>query len=277
MSRHLDSAQVLEYSWWAACLLQAGWAARLWRLGLARRYPSLLTFLVFVTVSSLAGYFLFTYPQIRFSLGLRDLSPQVYSWFFVISQPITWALYLCVLIEVFNRAVAGYGGLQKLSRLATYGIAVGVGVLVLGIVILDSTGNLPVWRLIGPWNRAERGIYLGLTTFCLALAAFIAYFPLSVPKNVRVVFAVFGLYFAGQVCLDALHAQLGRSFNEVRNNVTFFFYIPCLLGGLLAFSRAGEEAPASAGPRWRLDERQGAMLTARLRSFNETLVRVIRS
>ena len=76
------------------------------------------------------------------------------------------------------------------------------------------------------------------------------------------VFAVFGLYFAGQVGLDALHAELGRSFNEVRNNVTFFFYIPCLLGGLLAFSKAGEEAPATAGARWQLDERQEALLTA---------------
>ena len=277
MSRHLDSAQVLEYSWWAACLLQAGWAARLWRLGLARRYPSLLTFLVFATVSSLAGYFLFTDPQIRLSLGLRDLSPQVYSWFFVISQPITWALYLCVLIEVYNRSMEGYGGLQRLSQMAAYGIAVGVGVLVVTLVILDSSGNLPVSRLIGPWIRAERSIFFGLIIFCVALAAFAAYFRLSVSKNARVVFAVFGLYFAGQVALDAFHAQLGLGFREVRKNVTFFFYIPCLLAGLLAFSRAGEEAPATALARWRLDERQEAMLTARLRSFNETLVRVIRS
>ena len=164
-----------------------------------------------------------------------------------------------------------------MSRLAAYGIAVGVGVLVLGIVILDSSGNLPVSRLIGLWNRAERGIYLGLTIFCLALAAFIAYFPLSVPKNVRVVFAVFGLYFAGQVALDAFHAQLGLGFWGIRNNVTFFFYIPCLLAGLLAFSKGGETVPATTTARWRLDERQEAMLTARLRSFNETLVMVIRS
>ena len=263
----MDFAQILVYSWAAACFLQAGWAVRLWRLGLVRHYPALATFLVFATGSSLVSYFLFVYAELR----------PLYGWFFVTSQPVTWALYLCVVMEVFNRAVAGCGGLQKLSRLATYGIAVGVGVLVLGIVILDSTGNLPVSRLIGPWNRAERGIYLGLTIFCLALAAFIAYFPLSVPKNVRVVFAVFGLYFAGQVGLDALHAQLGRSFNEVRDSITFFFFIPCLLGGLLAFSKAGETVPATATARWRLDERQEAVLTARLRSFNETLLRTLRS
>ncbi len=261
----MDS-EILTYGWAAACFLQVGWAVRLWRLGLVRHYPALATFLVLATGSSLVGYFLFVYAE-------RTL----YGWFFVTSQPVTWALYLCVLMEVFNRAVAGYGGLQKLSRLATYGIAVGVGVLVLGIVILDSTGNLPVSRLIGPWNRAERGIYLGLTIFCLALAAFIAYFPLSVPKNVRVVFAVFGLLFAGQVGLDALHAELGRSFNEVRKSITFFFFIPFWLAGLLAFSKAGETVPAAATARWRLDERQETMLTARLRSFNETLVRALRS
>ena len=258
----------MEYSWAAACLLQVGWVVRLWRLGLVRRYPALATFLVFATGSSLVGYFLFVYAA--------DLQP-LYGWFFVTSQLVTWALYLGVLIEAFNRVVTDYGGLQKLSRLATYGIAVGVGVLVLGIVILDSSSNLPVSRLIGLWNRAERGIYLGLTIFCLALVSFIAYFRLAVPKNVRVVFAVFGLYFAGQVGLDALHAQLGRSFNEVRNSITFFFFIPFWLAGLLAFSKGGETVPATATARWRLDERQEAMLTARLRSFNETLVRVLRS
>ena len=263
---------MLEYSWVAACLLQAGWAARLWRLGLVRRYPCLTTFLVIATVSSLVGFSLYVYPELRYFT--RHF---FYPWFFVISQPITWALYLCVLIEVYNRAVEGYGGLQRLSQLAIHGIAVCVGLLVLGIVILDSSGNLPVSRLIGPWNRSERSIYLGLTIFCLALGAFVAYFRLSVPKNVRVVFAVFGLVFAGQVGLDALHAQRGLSFNEVRNSITFFFFIPFWLAGLLAFSKAGETIPATAITRWQLDERQEAMLTARLRSFNETLLRVLRS
>ena len=89
--------------------------------------------------------------------------------------------------------------------------------------------------------------------------------------------AVFGFYFAGQVALEAFQTRLGLPFQEVRNNVTFFFYIPCLLAGLLAFSKAGETGPAVARIRWQLDETQEAMLTARLRSLNETLLRVLKS
>ncbi len=273
----MGSAQVLEYSWLAACFLQGTWALRLWRLGLVRRYPSLVIFLAFGTISSLVGYFLFVHPQFQLSLGLRDISPQLYSWFFVTSQPVTWALYLCLLIEAFNRAVAGYGGLQELSRRATYGIAVTVGLLVVAVVILGSSGNLSVERWVSLWIRSEGSLFLGLIMFCLALAAFLAHFRLSVPGNVRLVFGVFGLYFAGQVLLGAFHTQFGLTFGEVRNNVTFFFYIPCLLAGLLAFSKAGETGPAVARIRWRLDERQEEMLTARLRSLNETLVRVLKS
>ncbi len=197
----LGSAQVLEYSWWLVWVLQAVWVVRLWRLGLARRYPSLVTFFAFATVSSLIGYSLFSDSQFRLWLGGGDISPLLYSWFYVISQPITWALYLCVLIEAYHRTVENYAGLQRLSQLATYGIAASVGVLVLGIVVLDSSGDLPVSRLVATWIRAERSIYLGLTVFCLALAAFLAHFHLSVPKNVRLVFGVFGVYFAGQVLL----------------------------------------------------------------------------
>ena len=166
---------------------------RLWRLGLVRRYPSLATFLAFATISSLLGYFLFAYPQLRLSLGLRDISPQLYGWFYVISQPITWALYLCVLIETYSRTVEDYGGLQRLSQLATYGIAVCVGVFVMTIVILDSSGNLPVSRLIGHWIPAQRSIFLGLIMFCVALVAFVAYFHLRVPRNARVIFGVLEL------------------------------------------------------------------------------------
>ena len=262
----MDS-EILAYSWAAACLLQVGWAVRLWRLGLVRHYPALATFLVFATGSSLVGYFLFVYAELQ----------PLYGWFFVTSRPVMWALYLCVLIEVFNRVVTGYGGLQKLSRLATHGISVTVGLLVVAMVILGSSGNLSVERWATLWLRTDRSLFLGLTTFCLALVAFMAYFRLSAPKNVRVVFAVFGLLFAGQVGLDALHAELGPSFNEVRRSISFFFFIPFWLAGLLAFSKGGETVPATATARWRLDERQEAMLTARLRSFNETLVRALRS
>ena len=153
-----------------------------------------------------------------------------------------------------------------MSRLATYGIALTVGLLVLAMVILGSSGNLSVERWATLWIRSERSFFLGLTIFCLALTAFVAYFRLAVPKNVRVVFAVFGLLFAAQATLYAFHAELGLTFREVRNTVTFLIYVPCWLAGLLAFSRAGEEAPATTGARWQLDERQEAMLTARLRS-----------
>ena len=262
----MDS-EILAYTWAAACFLHVGWAVRLWRLGLLRHYPALATFLVFTIGSSLVGYFLFVYA---------DLKP-LYGWFFVTSQPVVWALYLGVLIEVFNRAVTGYEGLQKLSRLATNGLAATVGLLVLAIVMLGSSGNLPVERWASLWIRSERGLFLGLTIFCVALVSFIAYFRLAVPKNVRVVFAVFGLWFAAQATLYAFHAQLGLTFEKVRNSITFFFFIPFWLAGLLAFSKAGETVAATARARWRLDERQEAMLTARLRSFNETLVRVLRS
>ena len=257
----------MEYSWAAACLLQVGWAVRLWRLGLVRHYPALATFLVFTTGSSLVGYFL---------VVCAELLP-LYGWFFVTSQPVVWALYLGVLIEVFNRAVTGYEGLQKLSRLATNGLAATVGLLVVAMVILGSSGNLPVERWASLWIRSERGLFLGLTIFCVALVSFIAYFRLAVPKNVRVVFAVFGLWFAAQATLYAFHAELGLTFREVRDSISFLIYIPCWLAGILAFSRAGETVAATARARWRLDERQEAMLTARLRSFNETLVRVLRS
>ena len=99
----MDYAQILAYSWALACFLQAGWAVRLWRLGLVRHYPALATFLVFATGSSLVGYFLVVYAELK----------PLYGWFFVTSQPVTWALYFCVLIEAFNRAVTDYGGLQK--------------------------------------------------------------------------------------------------------------------------------------------------------------------
>jgi hypothetical protein len=115
---------------------------------------------------------------------------------------------------------------------------------------------------------------LALTVVTLGLIAFVAVFRLIPPRNVTILFAVFGLLIIGQASLWALRsfwAQSGQGFRDIRLMVTSVLYFLCLLGGVVGFSKKGE-----AQDRVETGNQPFAGTGRRIEEINQTLLDVFR-
>jgi hypothetical protein len=259
----VDLARIHYYLWLASPAVYAVWAIRLFTLGLASRYPLLLTFFAADTVMNLGGYAVYN----RFGL-----ESSVYRWYFIFSRTVYSTLLLLVLTEVYQRMIEGLAGLRRLGQLlATLALAL-AAFIVFGSLFLDS--NALMRTIIHFWIVQERSIFLSLSIFAVGLVGFAVYFHLSPPRNVLVILAVFGLSFVAQAFLRALLALLGDGFRPARDLLASLEQNLCFLAGALAFSKSGEQAqgpaPGLASPS------RGSEAVDRLAAINRALMRAFR-
>jgi hypothetical protein len=197
---------------------------------------------------------------------------KAYGWFWVVSQPLLWTFSFCLIVEMYNHMIAEFAGLRRLGQLMMYGASVAAALLLLTMIFADT--SLATWRRF--WIHQEGSFYVALTTLCLLLISFAVFFHLSVPRNVRVLFAAFGISFATQAFMRMLGSQLGDDFTQLRDFVIPLISVACLATGVLLFSRKGEADSAAVAAR-RLDPHTEAALASGLQGFYNVLVKVLRS
>lgn len=231
-------------------------------LGLATRYPLLSAFLIGETLLAVCGYAVY-----RFS-GERS---QIYVMFWPLSRVISSTLSFLVLLQVYQHLVERYDGLRKLGQMALH-VSMGIAsAIVLGSIVLGPTTD---WRsLPGFWIVEERGVYLALTAIALLLLGFALFFRLVPTRNVLVLFAVFGVLFAGQASLWILRDFWGWDFRSFRVLGSSLLYFCCFLCGTVLFSRAGE---SQSWIRARSTTAPDGALARRLEEINQALLNVFR-
>ena len=124
------------------------------------------------------------------------------------------------------------------------------------------------------WLILERDIYLAVAVVVFLLLMFKRLFRLNTAKNVHLIFASFGLYFAGHAAFSVLRAYMGPWFNGVSNVGSILLYALCLGLGAALFSRAGEAKPSRRfSPREYTATAQAA--AKQLDTLNRRLVEVL--
>lgn len=250
-------------------LLQAAWAVRLWRLGLAARYPVLVTYLLATTLMGVGGLLLHQVVE----TDPRGSVRVIYGWYWVVSLPLQWTLLFCVLVEFYNNILKGFRGFQQLGKLVMKGASVGVGLLFLAMILLEKPSS-EWWQF---WDFNRRNIYVALTLLSLLLLVAALYFGLHVSRNVRILYTAFAIYFASAALLRTIDA-LGWKFPD--DNVGYVIslvYAGCVLYPALSVSLDGETIRRPASPRWLLNRRAEAEISGGLQSFNDQLSRILRS
>jgi hypothetical protein len=262
----VDFQSIRFVLWVALPGLCALWAFRLWRLGLATRYPLLTAYLAGEILLDISGY-----------LIVRFVGPgsQLYGYFWPASRLLTSTLFFLVLLEVYRHLVEGYAGLQKLGQLVLYAAVALAGAIVLGSTFLDPSADLQ--SLWGFWAAEERSVYLALTAVSLVLLAFAVFFQLALSRNVVILFAVFNLMFIGQALLWTLQNFLanlakshGADYSAIRPLAGACWYVLCVLGGTILFSAAGEHR------RYWLARTGASGAGRRVEELNRTLLNVFR-
>jgi hypothetical protein len=247
-----------------------------------RTFPVLFSYLAVSTGFSIVGLAVYTLLP-RWTANDSSIVPiyKLYGKAWVVSQPLFWTLSFCILVEVYVRILDDFKGLQKLGHLTMY-LALGlVGCLYLAMVFVDSSAS--TWSRF--WVLQERGVYIGLTVLCLALLSFAWFFKLRVPRNVRVVFGVFGLIFAAQAGFVVMLLQVGfglqlekaaplAHLEEIKRLIVSMVGAVSMLAGTVLFS-SGEKDLAVARPILTVETE--AAMSQGLQGFNSVLLKVLRS
>ncbi len=156
--------EISDWIWAPVGVVELGWAARLWRLGLARSYPFLTSYLVFSAVHSAVSFAAYN------TWGRNSAA---YGQLWAVTQPVLWVMLFCVVIEAYNHMLRGYEGLQRLGQWGSHIVLGTVALIVLAMVVLDP----PVDGAVSPWGifwvHQERSVYLGLTAICLGNSGFV--------------------------------------------------------------------------------------------------------
>jgi len=261
-------AQVFFYFWIAVWFLQAAWAVRLWRLGLAACYPVLVTYLLASTLLGIGASLL---HQVV-AADPRGSVRVIYGWYWVVSQPLQWTLLFCVLVELYNNMLKGFRGFQQLGKLVMKGASATVGLLFLAMILLEKPSS--EWKHF--WAFNQRNIYVALTLLSLLLLVAALYFGLQVARNVRILYTAFAIYFASEAILRTIDG-LGWKFPD--DNVGYVIsvvYAGCVLYPALSVSLDGETIRRPASPAWPHNRRAEAEISGGLQSFNDQLSRILR-
>ena len=260
--------EMSTWIWASVWVVELGWATRLWQLGLARHYPFLTTYLVFSAVQSITSFLaILAWGQDSLAFG----------WLWTTTQPVLWTLLFCVVMEGYNRMLSPYEGLRRLGELGTYGALGAVSVVILGMIMLDPSGDgtASVWLRF--WMHQERSVFLALAVVCALLAFVGAYCRLTLSRNVLVLFSVFGLIFVTQAVLATFRNYLGPAFGQMKDLLSGSLYIAFVLAGTFGFSLAGEKYPQGAEAGWSTDGATARVVIRRLQDVNDLLLRVLRS
>ena len=244
--------------------LQAIWALKLRRLQLVRTYRVLFVYLLTTAVMSVMGLAL----HLQYLDAPSRATANVYGWHFVVYQPLAWTLFFCLVVELFRNVLAGLTGLQRLGEIVMNVVLVGAGVVFLAMIFLDLT--VDTWNQF--WQSSYTSVYFSLTLVCFLLVSFAAFFRLAVSRNVKVVFATFGLVFVVEASLFLLPAVWEGLGAEEKRLITSLVHVGCVAVGTFAFTAAGETV---AGGRPGPQEAAGA--SAALRNFSGSLSRILRS
>jgi hypothetical protein len=198
---------------------------------------------------------------------------KLYSWTYVLSQPVKIVLAVFVILELYRVALAQRPALARFVRNMVGRVLAAAAAVALLFVLLDSSirdGQSPVLHGI---NSFERTMDIGMLVFLIIICVFMAWFPIQMTRNGMLYIAGFVVYFfsrATGLLLTNLAPHLQDRFDTAMLSVSF----ACLMTWLVALRHRGEEVTVVSGPR--RDAARMLHLTQQLDAMNARLAEIAR-
>jgi hypothetical protein len=205
-------------------------AFRLWKSGLARRYPVLTAYLIFM-VPFLSG------PL------LLDLKSRPYFYFWAVCEPLYWILEILLVRELCCAVLAKYQGICTLGRWMMYGgMLSSAAISVLSLLPRIQSPISARSRVLMLLTAADRGVNLALAIFLLLMLFLVSRYPVRLSRNVMMNTIIFSALFLsnslGAILRTLFDLKLGLTMD------TFLAAIACVcsVAWLMFLTAAGEEA-----------------------------------
>ena len=215
------------------------------------------------------------YETARLALfGFMPVATKRYGDIYFSTQPVTWCLYVLVILELYRLALKNQPGIASFARRALM-IALAASVLIAVATLAFETresdfGLFDVRNIIRNYVVIERLILSSLLIVLLLFTAFLAYFPVPLNRNAVVHTRVFACYFLLRTVLLIFRNLITGDAAYGVNMVLSILATASLLAWAALLSRAGEEIPTSTS--YRRDPEQEERLIAQLNAINRTLL-----
>ncbi len=243
-----------------SALLTAGVVVRLLQGRLWTRYRFFFCFLVFA---------LFRLAVVTFV----PLSRKSYSVFFITTESINLVLYVLITLEIYSLLFERYPGIQSLSRWVTLA-AMGISLLVAAMSLRPDVASKSRNLILDYLFIADRGVLSGMAALILLMSLFLAWYPVSLPRNVITHTILFGVYFLAKASVVLVRNLSSSYTSQPYTTVVSIVGSVCLLLWLLRLRPAGEAVLRVVGHQWnRADEEK---LIRQLEQVNQALTRSAR-
>ncbi len=259
--------ETLLFGWLASTAAVTGRFA--WS-GLLARYPIVFAAVLFSAARLVSFLCLWL-------TGARPFGRDGYGLVYVTTQPILWALYFLVVVELYGVTLDQFPGIRRLGKLVLLSGVGAVALAAAGLMILDQRAGIDPYPFLGHLALQERSVFTALSAVTVLLLLFIARYRLPVRRNVLILWACFGGYFLSSAVLMTLRWHFGAEFAAIRNLSNAVFYYLALAGATVFLSRAGETESRPMRPLWGGRNRDlETSLSLQLQGFNRTLVKVLK-
>ena len=230
-------------------------ASRLVYLGMAKRQPALLAFLLVSTFGNVVLSF----------LGLKTAS---YFLAYMVFQTVQLATEIAVVRELFEITMGTYPGIRTSARWVLHGT---LAIVAVGAILLTTL----FWGEVGSSHYLfymlvlSRSVKFGLAAVIISFLVFLSRYPLNLHRNIYVSSNFFGALFLIEAADDLIDSISPRLFSASVDTATVFLSTLLCLGWAAIL-----RSPASEPVTVIFDSAADRELLRQLESLNNTLSRV---
>ncbi|HEY1204888.1 MAG: hypothetical protein ABSH46_06860 [Bryobacteraceae bacterium] len=265
---------IVEYLFWLTIAGYLVLYVRLRQQGLHRTYRVFAAYLLFraaravaLAILPLAWHGLHNHPYRRFSNN-------VYAWGWTLTEPLVWILHVLVVLELYSLVLQNYKGIASMGRWA---LLAG-----LTLAVLLSSVTLPgelshsaqQYKILRCYFVVSRGLDASLVIFLLFIAAFLAWFPVPLNRNVVLYSMVYAVYFIAGALAELASNLRGTAAWNVVNLALVGMDLLCIGLWIVFLNRAGEAKTVVVRHAWTPQHEE--LLVEQLAAINTSLMRSAR-
>jgi len=215
--------------WWIGICLESAIIARGVRSKVFAKYPIFFAYLVFVLASEVSRYVIY------------QRTPSLYKSWWWTTEFIGVLMGYMLIMSILEKVLIAYPGARKFAR--------NIGLAIFAAIVLFTTAEWLFQHQISlalTSIEVERNLRGAEAILLGALLLVVAYYGVSVGRNLTGIILGYGMYIAVEVMSDATRSHAGQSFHNTFSRIRTYSYLFALvvwMAALWSYSAAAEPQP----------------------------------